>query len=130
MTAKTLYNIAISLELFDCKNVELLIDITQVGQRAEAESEKGDREKLIKFIAPIHLCFCSFISLCKVLLVGLFKDQGSPLKMLRSPRMVVQDVMPIIWQKITYNWQVFCLSRHAKTRTLCSYVCANFWRQC
>ena len=43
MTAKTLYNIAISLELFDCKNVELLIDITQVGQRAEAESEKGEQ---------------------------------------------------------------------------------------
>ena len=86
-----------------------------------------DREELIKFVASIHFCFCPFYpTCCKVLLVGLYKDQGSPLKMLRSPRMVVQDVMPIIWQKITYNWQVFCLIRHAKTTTLCSYICANF----
>ena len=88
-----------------------------------------DREELIKFVASIHFCFCPFYpTCCKVLLVGLYKDQGSPLKMLRSPRMVVQDVMPIIWQKITYNWQVLCLIRHAKTRTLCSYICANFFK--
>ena len=36
----------------------------------------------------------------KVLLVGLYKDEGSPLNKLRTPRNVVQDVMPIIWRML------------------------------
>ena len=41
-----------------------------------------------------------------MLLVGLYKDQGSPLRLLRAPNNVVQDVMPIIWKMLKNKWQV------------------------
>ena len=41
-----------------------------------------------------------------MLLVGLYKDQDSPLRLLRAPNNVVQDVMPIIWKMIKNKWQV------------------------
>ena len=39
-------------------------------------------------------------------MVGLYKDQGSPLRLLRAPNNVVQDVMPIIWKMLKNKWQV------------------------
>ena len=39
-------------------------------------------------------------------MVGLYKDQGSPLHLLRAPNNVVQDVMPIIWKMLKNKWQV------------------------
>ena len=52
--------------------------------------------------------FCAFaIRPCfKVLLIGLYKDQDSPLKMLRTPNNVVNDVMSIVWDYLTWQWQV------------------------
>ena len=52
--------------------------------------------------------FCAFaIRPCfKVLLIGLYKDQESPLKMLRTPNNVVNDVMSIVWDYLTWRWQV------------------------
>ena len=41
-----------------------------------------------------------------MLLVGLYKDQDSPLQMLRAPNDVMNDVMPIIWRHLTEQWQV------------------------
>ena len=41
-----------------------------------------------------------------MLLVGLYKDQDSPLRLLRAPNNVVQDVMPIIWKMLKNKWQV------------------------
>ena len=46
------------------------------------------------------------ISSFKVLLVGLYKDEDSPLHMLRAPNNVVQDVMPIIWKMLKNKLQV------------------------
>jgi len=43
----------------------------------------------------------------KVLLIGLYKDQDSPLKMLRTPNNVVNEVMSIVWDYLTWRWQVY-----------------------
>ena len=46
----------------------------------------------------------------KVLLEGLH-DPGSSLNMLRQPRNVVEDMMEIIWKKVTEDWQVFLIAQ-------------------
>ena len=47
----------------------------------------------------------------KVLLEGLH-DPDSSLNMLRQPRNVVEDMMEIIWKKVTEDWQVFLIAHH------------------
>jgi len=42
----------------------------------------------------------------KVLLDGIY-DEDSTLHKLRSPRCVVEDVMPIVWEHLSWNWQVY-----------------------
>ena len=43
----------------------------------------------------------------QVLLVGLYKDQESALRRLRAPNSnVVNYVMPVIWDYLTWKWQV------------------------
>ena len=59
-----------------------------------------------KYILSLLSCVHTLISFFKVLLVGLYKDQGSPLRLLRAPNNVVQDVMPIIWKMLKNKWQV------------------------
>ena len=58
---------------------------------------------------PVVQLFFS-ISTFKVLLEGIY-DEDSTLHKLRSPRCVVEDVMPIVWEHLTWDWQVrtsFC----------------------
>ena len=59
-----------------------------------------------EYILSFLQCFQTLISSFKVLLVGLYKDQDSPLHLLRAPNNVVQDVMPIIWKMLKNKWQV------------------------
>ena len=47
-----------------------------------------------------------FISDFKVVLVGLYKEQDCPFKMLSAPNNVVNHVMPIVWGHLTWHWQV------------------------
>ena len=47
-----------------------------------------------------------FISDIKVVLVGLYKEQDCPFKMLTAPNNVVNHVMPIVWGHLTWHWQV------------------------
>jgi len=42
----------------------------------------------------------------KVLLEGIY-DEDSTLQKLRSPRCVVEDMMPIVWEHLTWDWQVY-----------------------
>ena len=61
----------------------------------------------------LYLLLCNFffsISTFKVLLEGIY-DEDSTLHKLRSPRCVVEDVMPIVWEHLTWGWKVrtsFC----------------------
>ena len=41
----------------------------------------------------------------KVLLDGVY-DEDSLLHALRAPNNVVKDVMPIVWEYLTWDWQV------------------------
>ena len=41
----------------------------------------------------------------KVLLDGVY-DEDSLLHTLRAPNNVVEDVMPIVWEYLTWDWQV------------------------
>ena len=66
------------------------LDIIQVLVEAK-QSRREKRERLVREQRR---------AVSKVLLVGLYKDEGSPLNKLRTPRNVVQDVMPIIWRML------------------------------
>ena len=60
-----------------------------------------------------------------MLLVGLYKDQDSPLQMLRAPNDVMIDVMPIIWRHLTEQWQVVPKHNllHREAISLKSFFC-------
>ena len=47
----------------------------------------------------------SFISNFQVLLDGIY-DEESHLQKLRAPNNVVKDVMPIVWEYLTWDWEV------------------------
>ena len=81
--------------------------------RLEREQQREVRKviRVVKspwneYILSFLQCFQTLISSFKVLLVGLYKDQDSPLHLLRAPNNVVQDVMPIIWKMLKNKWQV------------------------
>ena len=84
--------------------------LVQIGEKATAErSEQGPFAN--KLYLPSLLClfqYCprALITQFKVLLVGLYKDQETPLKRLRAPNNVVRDVVPIVWDYLTWRWQV------------------------
>ena len=50
-------------------------------------------------------CFPRNYSKFKVLLEG-FHDKDSPLHKLSAPNNVVKDVMEIVWEYLTFDWQV------------------------
>ena len=62
------------------------------------------------FLSKYHLVknqstFTYCVTFFKELLVGIH-DEDSPLNKLRSPRYVVKDVMPIVWEHLTWDWKV------------------------
>ena len=80
---------------------------TQVNETAAAHCEQGMRKRWLGVTKICFLCFLFWVRhKVQVLLVGLYKDQDSPLQMLRAPNDVMNDVMPIIWRHLTEQWQV------------------------
>ena len=51
------------------------------------------------------MSFIFFTTNFKVFLDGIY-DENSPLHKLRAPNNVVKDVMPIVWEYLTRDWQV------------------------
>ena len=83
--------------------------LVQIGEKATAErSEQGPCAKLYlsSLFCLFQYCPRALITQFKVLLVGLYKDQETPLKRLRAPNNVVRDVVPIVWDYLTWRWQV------------------------
>ena len=85
------------------------------GERAEEQSGQGVVRLLECFQniilsrthqpVPIIVQLFFSVSTFKVLLDGIY-DEDSTLHKLRSPRCVVEDVMPIVWEHLTWDWQV------------------------
>ena len=96
--------------------------LAKAGERAEDQSEQGGglrqnleihQQRFRQQETPIQKthqpnfcdCFPRNHSKYKVLLEG-FHDKDSPLHRLRAPNNVVNDVMPIVWEYLTSDWQV------------------------
>ena len=99
-----------------------LAQVGHAGERAEEESEQGDglrqnlevhqqrfcqQETPLQKKPPTNFCDCFPLnySKFKVLLEGCH-DKDSPLHKLSAPNNVVKDVMPIVWEYLTWDWQV------------------------
>ena len=85
----------------------------QAGERAEEQSVESFQNIILSRThqpVPIIVQLFFSVSTFKVLLDGIY-DEDSTLHKLRSPRCVVEDVMPIVWEHLTWDWQVrtsFC----------------------
>merc|ERR1712179_587395 len=75
-------------ELRDAEEIEAIL--------GDARRRKEKRKRLVKEQKN---------RVSKVLLDGIY-DEESPLQKLRAPNNVVKDVMPVVWEYLTWDWEV------------------------